>query len=201
MNFIPYGVSQETGTKGTDYYDKIKDVLDRIQERRNDEEAKIADTYDAEIVRRQEQEEARKKSVAASAGQQQQQQKRKRKFRAFAATKVAVVTPRSNNKEANKLLHPLDLRWKNSGRIFPRRQSQIGPDYQVSTLPEAGSYTPPESGQELCVIINYALYKHSNLALYVFSPCLFSLSPACFLQNYIVVRSSGTLSLPWKRVQ
>jgi hypothetical protein len=159
MNFIPFGVSQETGTKGTDYYDKIKDVLDRIQERRNDTEGKIADTYDAEIVRKQEIEEARKKSVAATAttaagGQQQQQQKRKRKFRAFAATKVVVVNHRSSNnvKEANKLLHPLDLRWKDAGRIFPRRQSQIGPDYQVSTLPEAGSYIPPVAGQELCVL-------------------------------------------------
>jgi hypothetical protein len=160
VNFIPYGESQETGKKGTDYYDKIKDVLDRIQERRNDEEAKIADAYDDEIVRKQEEEETRKKAVAdaaaaaaAASGGQQQQQKRKRKFRAFtAATKVVVSSNSNKEAAANKLLHPLDLRWKNAGRIFPKRQSQIGPDYQVAALPEAGSYTPLEAGQELCVI-------------------------------------------------
>jgi hypothetical protein len=214
MNFIPHGVSQETGTKGTDYYDKIKDVLDRIQEQRNDEEAKIAIAYDAEMVRKQELEEARKKSLAVADAsgqqqqQQQQQQKRKRKFRAFAATKAVVVANhRSSNsinsskEAANKLLHPLDLSWKDAGRIFPKRQSQIGPDYQVSALPEAGSYTPPEAGQELYEINSFAKRRFTRISsLDVFSShlllllfCLF------FLQNYIVVRSSGTLWLLWKR--
>jgi hypothetical protein len=162
VNFIPYGESQETGKKGTDYYDKIKDVLDRIQERRNDEEAKIADAYDAEIVRKQEVDEARKKKAVADAasasasgsGQQQQQQKRKRKFRAFAATKVVVVGSSNSSSKgaANKLLHPLDVSWKVAGRVFPRRSSQVGPLYQVSAIPKAGSYTPSEAGQELCVV-------------------------------------------------
>jgi hypothetical protein len=34
-----------------------------------------------------------------------------------------------------------DLSWKDGGKQFPKKSSMIGEDYQVSTIPAAGSYT------------------------------------------------------------
>jgi len=39
---------------------------------------------------------------------------------------------------------PLDLSWKQGGRNFPQRSSNIGENYQVSTLPPAGSFQPDQ---------------------------------------------------------
>lgn len=34
----------------------------------------------------------------------------------------------------------LDLSWKNGGREYPKHASNIGPDYQVDSIPLAGTY-------------------------------------------------------------
>lgn len=48
--FVPKGVDWKRGRKGRDFYDRIKAVVDRVLERRNPAETKIADSYDARVV-------------------------------------------------------------------------------------------------------------------------------------------------------
>jgi hypothetical protein len=34
----------------------------------------------------------------------------------------------------------IDLSWKNGGREYPKRASNVGPEYQVDSIPLAGTY-------------------------------------------------------------
>jgi hypothetical protein len=34
----------------------------------------------------------------------------------------------------------IDLSWKNGGREYPKRSSNVGPEYQVHSIPLAGTY-------------------------------------------------------------
>ena len=34
----------------------------------------------------------------------------------------------------------IDLSWKNGGREYPKRASNVGPEYQVDIIPLAGTY-------------------------------------------------------------
>jgi hypothetical protein len=48
--FVPKGVDIKLARKSRDYYDRIKTVIDRILERRNEAESKIADSYVSKVV-------------------------------------------------------------------------------------------------------------------------------------------------------
>lgn len=52
--FYPKGV--EAGVKGRDYYDRIKDVLDRLREKRTDAEGAVIEDFDAECYSREREE-------------------------------------------------------------------------------------------------------------------------------------------------
>jgi hypothetical protein len=42
----------------------------------------------------------------------------------------------------------IDLSWKNGGREYPKRASNIGPDYQVDIIPLAGTYLDQKEKSE-----------------------------------------------------
>lgn len=110
--FYPKGVDEGTGTKGRDYYDRLKDVLDRLRDKRNLSEGAVIEDFDAEMYRREEEE------TKAS---------RKRKS----------VTDGENGTGNGKKSAKLADSWK-EGRKFTKKTSRVGPNYQPSSIPEIG---------------------------------------------------------------
>ena len=106
----------ETGQAGVDYYDRIKDVLDRLKERRTEEESKISDTFRREMSR----------PIKPP------------------SSPPAPTRRRRRNSNAPAKLSPdkptLDVQWKDGGKDYPKRSSNIGQKYQVSEIPKAGTY-------------------------------------------------------------
>ena len=50
MTFIPKGADPKTGKRGRDFYTRIRDVTDRILEKRNEVETKIANDFLDEMM-------------------------------------------------------------------------------------------------------------------------------------------------------
>ena len=109
------------GVSSGESYDRIRDVLDRLGEGRSQTEAAIANLY-----HRLQQDVEWEKTTAIN-------------IQGF---------PPSRPSRHNVLRSPkMDLSWKEGGRIFPRKTSQIGENYQVSTLPDAGTFDPNEQSE------------------------------------------------------
>ena len=112
--FYPKGVAEGTGTKGRDYYDRLKDVLDRLRDKRNLSEGAVIEDFDAEVYRREEEE---------------NKASRKRKSSGAADGENGTGT----GKKTAKLVDS----WK-EGRKFTKKTSRVGPNYQPSSIPEIG---------------------------------------------------------------
>jgi hypothetical protein len=127
ITFLPKG-SVMTGERGGivsgEHYERIRDVLDRLEEGRSQTEAAIANLYHS---LQQKQSNNQELSSTTSGGD-----------------------PKSPNYHGTSPLRPtllspkVDLSWKEGGRNFPRKQPQVGDDYQVAELPKAGTF---ESGK------------------------------------------------------
>lgn len=110
VSFFPKGVTEEGTIKGRDYYDRIKDVLDRLREKRTTSEGSAIEDFDAEVYRREEEE---NKSF------------RKRKS-----------SSADGDANGSKKSAKLDS-WK-EGRKFTKKTSRVGPNYQPESIPEVG---------------------------------------------------------------
>ncbi len=115
------------GRRGKDYYDRIKDVIDRVVEGRNDKEKKIADLYASEFI---DEELWRIKTTRRSA---------------MSSTTSINSFPekRSLPKRDRPSLtgNTIDLSWKNGGSLYPKRASQVGDEFQATDIPAAGTYS------------------------------------------------------------
>lgn len=118
MSFYPHDKTPGEGTKGQDYYDRIKDVLERLREKRSDNEANIIDDFDAEVHRREQEEKKRTP------------RKRKSSSMADGGTLAAPVS--SEDRKSAK--HDS---WK-EGRKFAKKTSRVGANYQPSSIPNVG---------------------------------------------------------------
>ena len=118
-------LTKERGRRGKDYYDRIKDVIDRILEGRNEEEKKIADLYTAEFS--------------------DDEVTRLRSTRRSVPTTSTTSTPekRASSKRGRLSLtgNTIDLSWKDGGSLYPKRSSQVGDEFQATNIPPAGSYS------------------------------------------------------------
>lgn len=118
-------MTKERGRRGKDYYDRIKDVIDRVLEGRNEEEKKIAELYSAEFS--------------------DDEVTRLRSTRRSVPTTSTSSTPekRAATKRGRPSLtgNTLDLSWKDGGSLYPKRSSQVGDEYQATDIPAAGSYS------------------------------------------------------------
>lgn len=122
--FFPPNVSQSFGKKGQDYYDKIKDVIDRVLQRRNEVESKIADTFIAERG-------DPTKKVHSPAPR-----------------------PRRSTQGSRRPPLPrrglVDLSWKDGGSTYPKRSSRLGLEYQATKLPSVRStFNASDEGSDL----------------------------------------------------
>lgn len=101
--------------EGKDYYVRIADVIDRLNQRRSSEESAVADLYRRAIS--------------------------KPDFSKADFTS----TPSFTRLNVGKLGSPkLDLSWKEGRTHFPKASSRIGNDYQVSTFPIAQCFDQTE---------------------------------------------------------
>lgn len=106
--------------RNIDYYDRIKILMERIEERRNSDEAKLADLYREQTKSRQR----------------------------MQLSRDPLERPRRGPGRPPKLgvsYHPrdgeeVDTSWKDGGATYPKRSSQVGDEYQVSSIPPAGTY-------------------------------------------------------------
>ncbi|KAG7359064.1 PHD-finger domain containing protein [Nitzschia inconspicua] len=143
MMFVPPGVDKKTGKRNIDYYDRIKILLERIEERRNSDEAKLADLF----------------------------REKTRNDQRVGSSSNPLVRPRRGPSRSPKLttslpprnVRAVDISWKHSGTNYPKRTSQVGDEYQVSSLPPAGSYSSsmgsPEPSYEIIWDNNEAITK------------------------------------------
>ena len=88
-------------------------MIDRLSERRNDAESKISDALRREMSRP-----VRPPQMTTPSRQRRR-------------------NPRRNEE---KTTPNIDLMWKDGGKDFPKRSSNVGAQYQVSVIPKAGTY-------------------------------------------------------------
>ena len=102
----------KTGKRGRDYYNRIKDVLDRILEKSNENEAQIANAYLDEIAVLEDE----------------------------AGYEAPPPPPTTRRLRAPRHATRLDLSWKEGGSAFPRTSSRIGCEYQAVDLPSSDTF-------------------------------------------------------------
>ena len=111
----------KSGNKRGDYYDKIKSVIERVEERRNKDEAKLADLF---------RDETRDDDAITLLAHPKRSRGR-----------PSLGTSRPGQKV-------VDISWKEGGSLYPKRSSQVGDEYQVSFIPLAGTYLEEQKLQE-----------------------------------------------------
>ena len=116
MTFIPKGADTKTGKRGRDFYTRIRDVTDRILEKRNQVETKIAQDYLDEMMLLDEDSE----------------------YEVMPQPPRRILSPRRVSR--------LDLSWKEAGSTFPRSSSRVGYEFQAVDLPLAGSFDSSQDG-------------------------------------------------------
>lgn len=107
---------------GEDYYVRIKDVIDRINERRNTAESSAADLYRRAIS---------KPAKMPSPNFEPTFRRKRRKVAEQASSE-----PNIRNSSSSSPIK-LDLSWKYSGAIFPKKSSRVGDEYQATSIPVA----------------------------------------------------------------
>lgn len=111
----------DTSKKRHHYYDRVRAVIDRVLEKRNEAESGIACTYLSEM------------GVPEGMETDKPVPKQRRARRAIRST-------RKTSESRSDRLPRVDMSWKTAGRSFPRISSRVGLDYQAVDLPVAGSY-------------------------------------------------------------
>lgn len=126
--FKPTGRKDYRATKGEDYFDRIRDVLDYAYTRKEGPEVAIAEQYEISIDGALE---ALEKSKMPCG------KKRRR---------TTDAVPRDRKKQSMSS-DVIDLSWKVGGRNYPKKTSRVGENYQVEKIPEAGTF-PQQSDSE-----------------------------------------------------
>jgi hypothetical protein len=121
--FLPPDIEMTPERKrDVDYYDRIKSVIERLEERRNKDEARLADTF----RHRTRDNDDHVRLMA--------QPKRVRGRPSLTASRPGQAT--------------VDVSWKEGGSLYPKRSSRVGEEYQVSFLPAAGTYKEEQDRNE-----------------------------------------------------
>lgn len=126
--FVPPDVDAKIGKKNFDFYDRIKAVIERVEERRNKEEAKLADKFREKTRNDQDIELSMNPAAQPRRGPGR-------------PPKLGSSLPPRN-------VRVVDISWKDGGTTYPKRSSQIGCNFQVSRLPPTGSYRSKEQASE-----------------------------------------------------
>lgn len=136
MFFLPTKDAKiEYGRKGKDYYTRIRDVIDRVLQRRNDVETGIADAYQEEMT-----------ALESDAG-----------------VKVPPSPPTPPTRRLRPVRHAtriVDLSWKEGGSAFPRTSSRVGPEYQAVDIPSSDTF---EKEQARVVAVDSEIHEEPRI--------------------------------------
>ena len=113
IRFVPSGVDTTKKVVGVDYYDKIKQVIDRVRERRNPNETNAANAYEKAIQDMEERDGCSKKNE-----------------RTYPLRRTTNIDTGETS---------LDVQWKEERVLYPKASSRLGDEYQVGPLPTASS--------------------------------------------------------------
>jgi len=115
MLFLPFNIeNSRLGKRNIDYYDKIRFVIKRLEERRNTEEGKILDLFRDEVR-------TVNRDILVS------------------RPKRGPGRPRLGVSRPSKKVREIDTSWKDKRCLYPKTSSQVGAECQVSFLPLAGT--------------------------------------------------------------
>jgi len=147
-------VVRKAGRRGEDYYDRIRDVIDRILASSNEHEKRIAGLFNEIIVPGDEPiKEKRKrgktpKPKLADAAQATAIASRPKRSSASAASvsssedePIASLIKKRGRTRPSLAKATIDLSWKDGGALYPKRSSQVGDEFQATDIPAAGTYT------------------------------------------------------------
>lgn len=124
-----YPAAKLDSGKSKKYYDKIKDVLDHVLEKRNNDEAKVANAFlakNADYVKMKKEKESSGSSPS----------------RAIRPRRPASDTTSTSAERRPSVLNQasIDLSWKDGGSFYPKQSSRVGDKYQATDIPKAGSH-------------------------------------------------------------
>ena len=140
--YMPPGVELTGGwVRNKEYTSVIKQVIDRVLERRNELESRAADAYLDEVG-----------DIVSKSQKQRQPVERLSSRRSRRASSQGgdgseggadgdeEDEDESGSKMTDDEVHHVSLSWKfNERRHFPKLTSRVGDDYQASSLPSAGT--------------------------------------------------------------
>ena len=131
IEFYPPNMTKTKGGKGRDWFEKMRDVIDLILSKPNQEMAKIADLLLSEI-----------EELVTTAKAKTSRSSRPR--RSKAGTRKPGEAPHTSQPSlpGAKII---DLSWKDGGTTYPKRSSRVGAKYQATKIPATGSATNIES--------------------------------------------------------
>eukprot|EP00536_Pseudo-nitzschia_multiseries_P006512 jgi/Psemu1/239446/estExt_Genewise1.C_1390071 len=116
MIFLPPGVeTARWGKRNIEFFDKIKLVLSRLEERVTIQEGKILDLY--------------RKEIKAVGGETLPSR-----------PKRGLARPRLGVSRQTTPIEEVDTSWKEGRLLYPKSSSKVGSDYQVTSLPRAGTF-------------------------------------------------------------
>lgn len=121
-----------TSRNGEEYYTSIKDVLERIDERRTTDEAIAADIYRSAISKPVE--------FSVSDVEPTLPQKRPKEAEEESNKPQEPILPRDNPSKA-------EGSKRETGEIFPKKSSRIGEEYQATSMPPSNSSQTSDSDQ------------------------------------------------------
>lgn len=124
MTFFGGVAFTKSGKQFPMQYDKIKSVLDRLEESADKDEAEIFEAF-REIVPIVE-----PQPLPIS-----------RPKRGTRRPRLSVSRPVEDESE-------IDTSWKDGGSLYPKKSSEVGPRHQVSFLPPAGSVDTEKKSEE-----------------------------------------------------
>ena len=107
------------GRRRLPYFGRVRDVIERVLEKKNEAEAQAADAF-LNLV-----------PDAMDTFAEQGDKKDKRK--------PAATIKNVKNKEVN------NLSWKDDRTHYEKASSRVGPEFQVDELPVAGSYSTSDT--------------------------------------------------------
>jgi hypothetical protein len=116
------GLDLQSSAERKDYFLRIKDAVNRINKRLNPAEASAADQYRRAVSKTD------NKTFRPDFAPTFTRPKRKR---ATSPKPISLAVPPAPK---------LDLSWKEGRTHFTKRSCRVGEDYQVSTIPAAGTH-------------------------------------------------------------
>jgi len=122
-----------------DHVNRIIDVIERVQTRRNTDEKKAADRF----TQAQDGQHSKRKLHRGRASNGKKRQRIHMSTPSSTGSVSSEDAPKVTlrRRQPSIVAPTMDLSWKNGGRLYPKQTSQIGDEFQVVDIPAAGTFS------------------------------------------------------------